>query len=70
MCPACIGSTILLLSGAGSAGGVSAMTLRWISRRRERSASGDDNDAAQSRAPNAEPFAAMQRDGEVTPAGS
>lgn len=35
MCPACIGSAaLLLLSGAGSAGGVAALTLRSIVRRR------------------------------------
>jgi hypothetical protein len=35
MCPACIGSAaLLLLSGAGSAGGVAALTFRSIVRRR------------------------------------
>jgi hypothetical protein len=35
MCPACIGSAaLLLLSGAGSAGGAAALTLRSIVRRR------------------------------------
>jgi hypothetical protein len=35
MCPACIGSAaLLLLSGAGPAGGAAALTLRSIVRRR------------------------------------
>jgi len=41
MCPACIGSTLLLLSGAGSAGGVAAVTVGWIVRRRARLEPGD-----------------------------
>jgi hypothetical protein len=32
MCPACIGSTLLLLSGAGFAGAVAALKLRWLTR--------------------------------------
>jgi hypothetical protein len=41
MCPACIGSTLLLLggAGAGSAGGLAALKLRWIGRIRHRLAS-------------------------------
>lgn len=34
MCPICVGSAMLLLSGAGSASGVAALTLRSITRRR------------------------------------
>lgn len=34
MCPICIGTALYLLSGAGSAGGVTALTLRSIANRR------------------------------------
>jgi hypothetical protein len=34
MCPLCIGTALLLWSGTGSAGGVAAVTLRSIRRRR------------------------------------
>lgn len=36
MCPICIGSALYLLSGAGSAGGITALALR--SKRRGRNA--------------------------------
>lgn len=49
MCPACIGSTLLLLGGAGSAGAVSALTLRTVLRRSDRSADGGSNRPEQSR---------------------
>lgn len=39
MCPACIGSALLVLSGIGSAGGAAAFTLRSITRGRSRSLS-------------------------------
>ncbi len=32
MCPGCIGSTLLLLSGAGSAGGLAALKLKSLRR--------------------------------------
>jgi hypothetical protein len=34
MCPLCIGTALLLWSGTGSAGGVAAVALRSIGRRR------------------------------------
>jgi hypothetical protein len=34
MCPLCIGTALLLWSGTGSAGGVAAVALRSIRRRR------------------------------------
>jgi len=34
MCPLCVGSLLYLLSGAGSAGGATALTLRSVVRRR------------------------------------
>jgi hypothetical protein len=40
MCPLCIGTALLLWSGTGSAGGVAAISLRSIKRRRGASSSG------------------------------
>lgn len=37
MCPACIGSALLLLSGSGSAGGVAAFSLWSFTRHKRRS---------------------------------
>jgi hypothetical protein len=34
MCPGCVGSALLLMSGASSAGGLAALTLRPIARLR------------------------------------
>lgn len=33
MCPACIGTLLLVLGGAGSAGGITAVSLRTLGRR-------------------------------------
>ncbi|RDI98015.1 hypothetical protein DVT68_13075 [Dyella solisilvae] len=38
MCPACIGTLLVLLSGAGSAGGATALSWHAIARRRRRPA--------------------------------
>lgn len=37
MCPLCIGTALYLLSGAGSAGGATALTVRSVLRRRTKS---------------------------------
>jgi len=54
MCPACIGSALLMLSGIGSAGGAAAFTLRSVTRNRSRSsnASGRANESDSSAASN------------------
>jgi hypothetical protein len=36
MCPLCIGSALLWLGGTGSAGGVAAVAMGVVSRRRKR----------------------------------
>jgi hypothetical protein len=35
MCPGCIGTTLLLMSGAGAAGGFTAFKLRSLQRLRD-----------------------------------
>lgn len=49
MCPACIGSALLLLSGAGSAGGAAAVMLRSLTNRSR------DPASRTQRGPNREP---------------
>ncbi len=34
MCPICIGSALYVLGGAGSAGGIAALTMRTFKRRK------------------------------------
>ncbi|HET6552011.1 MAG TPA: hypothetical protein VFG49_00600 [Dyella sp.] len=41
MCPACIGTLLLVLGGAGSAGGITAVSLRTLGRRKKRSTSSE-----------------------------
>ena len=48
MCPLCIGSAALILSSAGSAGGLAAaLTLRSVVHRRDRSRRSDPTSAAE-----------------------
>jgi len=46
MCPACIGTLLLVLSGAGSAGGITAVSLRTLGRRKKATAT-TENQAPQ-----------------------
>jgi hypothetical protein len=41
MCPACIGTLLLVLGGAGSAGGITAVSLRTLGRRKKRTTAGE-----------------------------
>lgn len=46
MCPACIGTLLLVLGGAGSAGGITAVSLRTLGRRKKHNAT-DESQAPQ-----------------------
>ncbi|AHX16341.1 hypothetical protein CH75_12925 [Dyella jiangningensis] len=35
MCPACIGTLLVVLGGAGSAGGITAVSLRTLGRKKK-----------------------------------
>ncbi len=35
MCPACMGTLLLVLGGAGSAGGITAVSLRTLGRKKK-----------------------------------
>jgi hypothetical protein len=41
MCPACIGTLLLVLGGAGSAGGITAVSLRTLGRRKKPTTAGE-----------------------------
>ena len=47
MCPACIGTLLLVLGGAGSAGGITAASLRTLGRRKKTTAVSGENKAPQ-----------------------
>lgn len=42
MCPACIGTLLLVLGGAGSAGGITALSLRTFGRKKKPDAGGEN----------------------------
>ncbi|WP_201315340.1 hypothetical protein [Dyella sp. EPa41] len=42
MCPACIGTLLLVLGGAGSAGGITAVSLRTLGRRKKTTATAEN----------------------------
>lgn len=42
MCPACIGTLLLVLGGAGSAGGITAVSLRTFGRKKKPDAAGEN----------------------------
>ena len=42
MCPVCMGTLLLVLGGAGSAGGITAVSLRTLGRRKKHNAAGEN----------------------------